>query len=145
MEDGKFEVHIDRTPDDVWAEIGDFGGIASLMPGIDSCTVEDDVRTLQTMGMELQEKLMGHDDATRTTSYSHIKGPMPNEHHLATISVEPDGAGSKLTWAYELKPDEMGAAFAPLYDGPTKAVNEQPRTAARRDGKHCVKTCGHRE
>src|SRR3546814_6521667 len=83
MADGKFEVHIDRTPDDVWAAIGDFGGIASWMPGIDSCTVEDDVRTLQTMGMELQEKLMGHDDATRTTSYSLIKGPMPIEHHLA--------------------------------------------------------------
>src|SRR3546814_2224844 len=107
MADGKFEVHIDRTPDDVWAAIGDFGGIASWMPGIDSCTVEDDVRTLQTMGMELQEKLMGHDDATRTTSYSLIKGPMPIEHHLATISVEPDGDGSKLTWAYEVKPDEI--------------------------------------
>ncbi|HEY9555202.1 MAG TPA: SRPBCC family protein [Acidimicrobiales bacterium] len=125
MADGKFEVHIDRTPDDVWAAIGDFGGIASWMPGIDSCTVEDDVRTLQTMGMELQEKLMGHDDATRTTSYSLIKGPMPIEHHLATISVEPDGDGSKLTWAYEVKPDEMGAAFGPVYEGSVKAVKEQ--------------------
>src|SRR3546814_17333316 len=87
------------------------------MPGIDSCTVEDDVRTLQTMGMELQEKLMGHDDATRTTSYSLIKGPMPIEHHLATISVEPDGAGSKPPWAYEVKPDEMGDAFGTGYEG----------------------------
>src|SRR3546814_11981901 len=87
MADGKFEVHIDRTPDDVWAAIGDFGGIASWMPGIESFTVEDDVRTLQTMGMELQEKLIGPDDATRTTAYSLLKGPMHIEHNHAPIAV----------------------------------------------------------
>src|SRR3546814_15296642 len=88
MADGKFEVHIDRTPDDVWAAIGDFGGIASWMHGIDSCTVEDDVRTLQTMGLELQEKLMGEDAAPGNTSNSHNKDPAPTHPPRATTPVE---------------------------------------------------------
>lgn len=125
MAEGKFEVHIDRSADEVWAVIGEFGSLGEWMPGIDSCVVDGDVRTLQTMGMELQERLVSHDDATRTTSYSLIKGPMPLEHHLATITVTPDGDGSTLTWAYEVKPDEMGGAFGPVYEGSVQAVKAQ--------------------
>lgn len=122
MADGKVEVEIKRTPDEVWALIGDFGGLGDWMPGIDSCELDGDVRKLQTMGMEIHERLVSHDDASRTTSYTIVQGPMPIEHHLATISVEPAGEGSLLTWAYEVKPDEMAAAFGPVYEGSAQAV-----------------------
>jgi hypothetical protein len=47
---------------------------------------------------------------------------MPVEHHLATLSVTPDGDASILTWAYEVRPDEMAGAFGPVYEGSAKAV-----------------------
>ena len=125
MADGKVEVKIERSPDDVWALIGDFGGLGDWMPGIDSCTLEGDVRKLEMMGMEIHEKQMSRDDATRTIAYSIVKSPMPLEHHLATLSVAPDGDGSILTWAYEVRPDDMASAFGPVYDGSAKAVKAQ--------------------
>lgn len=125
MADGKVEVEIARSPQDVWALIGDFGGLGDWMPGIDSCELDGDVRKLQTMGMEIHERLVSHDDDSRTTSYTIVQGPMPIEHHLATISVEPAGEGSRLTWAYEVKPDEMAAAFGPVYEGSARAVKAQ--------------------
>jgi carbon monoxide dehydrogenase subunit G len=125
MAEGKTEVEIARSPEDVWALVGDFGGLADWMPGIESCELDGDVRKLQTMGMEIHERLVDRDDASRTISYSITKGPMPLEHHLATLSVAPSGDGSVLTWAYEVRPDDMAAAFGPVYEGSARAVKER--------------------
>lgn len=124
MADGKVEVEIARSPEDVWALIGDFGGLGDWMPGIESCEVEGDVRKLQTMGMEIHEQLVERDDTDRRISYTIIQSPMPLEHHLATLSVTAQGDGSRLEWAYEVRPDEMAAAFGPVYEGSAKAVKQ---------------------
>jgi carbon monoxide dehydrogenase subunit G len=125
MAEGKVEVEIARSADDVWALIGDFGGLGDWMPGIDRCEVEGDVRKLQTMGMEIHEQMTERDDAARSISYTIVQSPMPLEHHLATLTVTPDGDGSRLEWAYEVRPDEMAAAFGPVYEGSAQAVKQQ--------------------
>ena len=40
---------------------------------------------------------------------------VPVESHSATISVEPEGDGSKVTWAYGVTPDEMAPIFGDTY------------------------------
>ena len=45
MAKGTVETSIDRSADDVWKVVRDFGGLADYMPGIDKCTVDGDVRT----------------------------------------------------------------------------------------------------
>jgi carbon monoxide dehydrogenase subunit G len=125
MADGRVEVSIERSADDVWALVGDFGGLGEWMPGIESCELDGDVRKLQTMGMEIHEQLRERDDAARRIAYSIVQSPMPVEHHLATLTVTPDGDGSTLEWAYEVRPDEMAAAFGPVYEGSAQAVKQQ--------------------
>lgn len=125
MADGKVEVHIARSPEDVWALIADFGGLDRWMSGIDSCTVEGDVRTLETMGMTLKERLVSQDDEARTQAYSLFEGPMPVEKHLATLSVAPDGDGTRFAWAYDVEPDEMAAVFGGVYEGAAQAFKER--------------------
>ncbi|MEX2293306.1 MAG: SRPBCC family protein [Acidimicrobiales bacterium] len=125
MADGKAEITINRTPDEVWALVGRFDGLDEWMPGIDSCEMDGDVRKLMTMGMEIHEQLKDHDDAARRISYSIVLSPMSLEHHLATITVTADGAGSRLEWAYEVRPDEMAPMIGPIYEGSVKAVKQQ--------------------
>ncbi|MFZ6004749.1 MAG: SRPBCC family protein [Actinomycetota bacterium] len=125
MADGKAEVTIARSPEDVWALIGRFEGLDEWMPGIDACEMAGDVRKLQTMGMEIHEQLVDRDDTDHRISYSIVKSPMPLEHHLATLTVTPDGDGSRLEWAYEVRPDEMAAAFGPVYEGSAQAVKQK--------------------
>ena len=115
MADGKAEVTIAGSPDDVWKLVGDFGGLAEWMPGMESCEVQGDVRVIKTMGLEIHEKLGSRDDAARTISYSIVQSPMPLEHHEATITVTPEGDGAHVTWAVEVRPDEMLGAFVPIY------------------------------
>lgn len=125
MADGKAEVTIARSPDEVWALVGRFEGLDEWMPGVESCEMDGDVRKLTMMGMEIHEQLKERDEDARRISYSIVKSPMPVEYHLATLTVTADGDGSHLEWAYEVRPDEMAAAFGPAYEGSVKAVKQQ--------------------
>ena len=126
MASAKAEATIDRTPNDVWNLVRDFGGIADFMPGIDSCTVDGDVRTVGTMGIEVKEQLRHLDDDTRCISYSIIESPMSNMvSHLATISVDAEGGGTHLTWAVEVEPDELLPIFSGIYEQSVVALKEK--------------------
>ncbi len=115
------EIHIDATPDQVWDLIHEFGDL-SYMPGVESVTVEGDVRTVSTMGMEIQERLVAKDDDDRTFSYAIVGGPVPVDSHQVNISVRPDGDGSTLVWEVTVTPDEALELFVPIYEGSLKAV-----------------------
>jgi carbon monoxide dehydrogenase subunit G len=120
------EASIDRLPNDVWNIVRDFGGLANYMPGIDSCTVDGDVRTVGTMGIEVKEQLRELDDETRRVSYSVIESPMTNMvSHLATIGVDADGAGTHLTWTVDVEPDELLPLFQGVYAQSVVALKEK--------------------
>jgi carbon monoxide dehydrogenase subunit G len=122
----KAEASIDRAPDDVWNIVRDFAGLADYMPGIDSCTVDGDVRTVGTMGIVVKEQLREIDDDARRISYSVIESPMTNmTSHLATISVDAEGTGTHFTWAVEVEPDELLPLFAGVYEQSVVALKKQ--------------------
>ncbi len=100
MASGKAEASIARSPEDVWKVLRDFAGLADYMPGIESCTVDGDVRTIGTMGIEVKEQ-------------------------LATISVEAEGQGTHLVYSVDVEPDDLLALFLPIYEGSVVALKEQ--------------------
>jgi carbon monoxide dehydrogenase subunit G len=118
MAEGNAEVSIDRSPDDVWKFVREFGGLDTWMPGVETCVVDGDVRTIGLMGIEIKEQLRGIDDTARRISYSVVESPMSNmESHQATIAVDPEGSGSHVTWSVEVAPDELLGLFVPVYEG----------------------------
>jgi carbon monoxide dehydrogenase subunit G len=121
MTQGAVDVTVDATPDAVWAKVGDFGGVGDFFPGIESFRLEGEDRIIGMFGMEIRERLLSRDDATRTLSYSVVEG-VPLESHTATITVEPEGDGSKVTWAYDVEPAEMAPIFGDTYKGALAAV-----------------------
>ena len=126
MAQGKAEVSINRSPDEVWKVIREFGTLDEWMPGIDKCTLNGDVRTIEMMGISVKEQLRSSDDAARTVSYSVIESPMGNlESHTATITVEAEGTGSHLTWSVDVTPDELLGLFVPIYEGSCTALKDK--------------------
>ncbi len=121
MAEGAVDVRVNADADAVWAKVGDFGGVGDFFPGIESFRLEGDERVIGMFGMEIRERLVSRDDATRTLSYSVIDG-VPLESHTATITVEADGDGSKVTWAYDVVPDEMAPIFGDTYKAALAAV-----------------------
>jgi carbon monoxide dehydrogenase subunit G len=112
--EGAVDVTVGAAPDVVWEKVGDFGGVGAFFPGIDSFRLEGDDRIIGMFGMEIRERLVARDDATRSITYSVVDG-VPIDSHQATITVEPEGEGSKVTWAYAVTPDEMAPIFGDTY------------------------------
>ena len=118
MTDAPASIDIAASPTAVWDLVGTFGGLDTWMAGVDSCVVEGDVRTVETMGMKIQEKLVSRDEDARTITYSIVGEGAPVESHEATISVmeTPDG-GSHVTWAVGVVPVEANPMFVDIYQG----------------------------
>jgi mxaD protein len=121
MAAGAVDVTIAATPDEVWAKVGDFAGVEVLFPAIESFRLEGDDRIIGMFGMEIRERLLARDEASRVLTYS-VVGGVPLESHTATISVEPDGEGSLVIWAYDVTPDEMAPIFGDTYKGALAAL-----------------------
>ncbi|HEX3566027.1 MAG TPA: SRPBCC family protein [Acidimicrobiales bacterium] len=114
MASAQAAIDIKKSPDEVWAVIGDFGGIADWMPGIESCRLEGESRILAMTGMEITERLVSTSDDAHTQTYSIVDG-VPVEFHSATITVSADGDGSKVTWDVEARPDDMAGVMQGIY------------------------------
>ena len=122
MGQAEVDINIKRAPEDVWAVIADFGGLGTWMPGIESCRLEGDNRVLAMMGMEITERLVRKDDAARQLVYAIVSGA-PVERHEATITVHPDGDGSRVTWAVDTD-DAMTEMMSQIYQQSLVALKE---------------------
>jgi mxaD protein len=121
MAAGAVDVTIAAPPDEVWAKVGDFAGIDVLFPTLESFRMEGDERVIGMFGMEIRERLLARDEESRVLTYS-VVGGVPIETHTATISVEPNGDGSTVIWAYDVTPDEMAPIFGDTYKGALAAL-----------------------
>ncbi len=117
------EVDIDRPADSVWQVVRDFGGLARWMPGIDSCTVDGDTRTLSVMGTEVVERHLGTDDTERRTRYSIVGGGIPVTRHEATVSVADRGPDAcHVSWAFEVEPEPLVPLLTQSYQAALQAL-----------------------
>jgi hypothetical protein len=120
----RHHTRIARSADDVWILVSD-PDIGGWFPGVDSCTIDGDVRTIGTMGIEVQEQVVTTDDNLRRFQYSIIGGAMVPEHHIATIDVIEDGDESILIYSCDVKPDEAGALLGPVLEQATAAIKNE--------------------
>ena len=126
MADGKAEISINCSPDDAWKLVRQFGNLDEWMPGVETCTLDGDVRTIGMMGIEIKEQLRKLDDDNRRISYSVVESPMSNlESHLATIAIDPEGSGTHLTYSVEVSPDELLGLFLPVYEGSVVEIKKK--------------------
>jgi mxaD protein len=114
MADASTEITVNATPDATWAVIRDFHGLADWMPGIDELVSDGDDRVLSMMGMSIRERLVKLDEPGKALTYTIIEGA-PVESHEATLTVSPDGDGSKVVWDVSVTPDEMAPMFEGIY------------------------------
>lgn len=114
--------HIQAPPDAVWAVVGRAQLLHLWFPGVEACTMTDQVRTVTlSTGLRLDERVITCDPIQRRFQYS-IEGGFFRE-HLATVDVLDLHDGTSLV-AYATDADPatmavvmggaMGAALAEL-------------------------------
>lgn len=114
------QVRIARPASEVWALVGDPTRIAEWFPGIESATVEGNIRIVVTSaGSELREQIVTLDALQRRFQY-HLDAPTIHA-HLSTLDVFDLGDGTCLvSYGADAEPAVMalviaGAAGAALF------------------------------
>ncbi|MBH3404061.1 SRPBCC family protein [Pseudomonas glycinae] len=123
-------IDIPASAEQVWQLIGGFNSLPDWLPFIPNSELSEGgrVRTLQTAdGGVVVERLETFDNAGKTYSYSIKQAPFPATDYLATIRVEAQGQGAKVTWsgrftAKGVSEEEVVALFSGIYQGGLEAL-----------------------
>ncbi|RBC04278.1 SRPBCC family protein [Pseudomonas sp. MWU12-2115] len=123
-------IDIPASADQVWQLIGGFNTLPDWLPFIPKSELSEGgrVRTLQTAdGGVVIERLQAFDNGAKTYSYSIEQAPFPATDYLATIKVEAQGQGARVTWsgrfnAKGVSEEEVVALFNGIYQGGLQAL-----------------------
>jgi carbon monoxide dehydrogenase subunit G len=128
------EIQIDARPQTAWAALRDVGALHTrLVPGfVTDVRLEPGARIVTFgNGMQVRERIVDIDDATRRVAWSAVGGSMT--HHNASAQVLPDGAaGCRFVWIADLLPDEVAPAIAAMIEQ-GMAVIKQTLERSERD------------
>lgn len=114
----RHDVQLPCSADRVWDLVGDPARVPEWFPGIDSCTIEGDLRTVITgSGLPMPEHLLTVDPGLRRFQYR-ITAPMFKE-HLGTLDVHTLEDGTCLV-VYSTDADP--AALALVIGGAARAA-----------------------
>jgi hypothetical protein len=105
-------VRINRSPDEIWALIGDPARIQDWFPGIEASTVEGTTRIVTTgIGIPMPEEIVTNDSIQRRFQYR-ITAPLFRE-HLSTLDVLDLGDGtSVVVYSADAVPATMALVIA---------------------------------
>jgi uncharacterized protein YndB with AHSA1/START domain len=98
------EVVVDRSPEEVWALLGDLARVTRWVPGVAAARMEG-MRRICTMedGAEIHEVIADLSQERRRYSYEQTVHPLGFERSEGTLAVEPAGQGSRVVWNAEVE------------------------------------------
>jgi carbon monoxide dehydrogenase subunit G len=131
----KKEITINAAPDKIWEIAGVFETIHEWHPAAESVEMvegEEEPRRLITLadGSIVDERLVSLDDVKCSQTYTILESPIPLTNYFATISVQPEGTGSRVTWSanYDPNPGEDAACVeivSGIFESGLEALKQQ--------------------
>lgn len=109
---------INRSADEVWAAISDWGNVSRWFPLITESKIQDDGRRFcrLTNGASLVEQMVTNDDILRRFQYTIVAGDLPVESHLGTLDVLEDGDGALAIYSVDIRPEGLAEQFTPAVE-----------------------------
>lgn len=123
-------IDVPASAEQVWQLIGGFDSLPDWLPFIVKSELSEGgrVRSLQTAdGAVVVERLESFDNAAKTYRYSIEQAPFPATDYLATLRVEAQGQGARVTWSGRFTANgvtdaEVEALFNGIYQGGLEAL-----------------------
>jgi len=99
---------IARPPDQVWREVGHFGGIAGWVDGVTACVVTGQgvgaVRLVTRNGRQVHERLVIWDPQLHVLAYELLPPhALPASDIRSTLALTGDGERTLVTWRSEAR------------------------------------------
>ena len=99
------DIAIARSPEHVWAILGDLAGVTRWVPGIASARMEGRRRICMLEdGGEIHEEIADFSDLERRYAYTQPVHPLGFERSEGTLAVHANGGGTVVRWTAEVEP-----------------------------------------
>lgn len=110
------ETTLDVSPDKLWADVSDVGGVSGLLDIITESSADGDKRTCTMAdGGVLAETIFAIDNEHRRVGYTITDSPFPIEAHAASMQVIDAGNGkSAFRWITDVKPDALAEPLSSM-------------------------------
>ena len=115
-------IHINATPDTVWAEVRDPLSVLNFFDALETAEMVGSARKIKMGDISITEEIVTVDDDLRRFQYSITEMPLPVEYHLSTIDVLEDGDGTLIVYGVDVRPDMLKDILAPTISGATVAM-----------------------
>jgi len=115
-------IHINATPDTVWAEVRDPLSVLNFFDALETAEMVGSARKIKMGDISITEEIVTVDDDLRRFQYSITEMPIPVEFHLSTIDVLEDGDGTLIVYGVDVRPDMLKDILAPTISGATVAM-----------------------
>ena len=123
----EIEHEFSATPEALWDILGTPDRV-DWVPGVESCSFDGEVRSLVLPGAgAIKERILKHDDETRTLEYSCIESPGGLESHHARVQVMASEVGCRLVWQTSVIP----VSIEPFIEGSMRGCIERLETILR--------------
>ena len=100
----KIDIPLSFTADQVWAVVGTPDRV-DWVPGVESCTFRDGVRSLVLPGAgAIKERILSLDHSVRKIEYSCFESPGALKSHHAAMHVVESNKGCRLLWEASVEP-----------------------------------------
>lgn len=103
----RFEHKFDYSATAVWEILGTPDRV-DWVPGVESCTFDGEVRSLDLPGAgAIKERILNRDDGERKIEYSCFESPGTMTSHHACMQIVQLSHGCKLLWQAQIEPIEL--------------------------------------
>ena len=109
MTEVKQSVRLPAPVAEVWKRIGGFNALPDWHPLVEKSELAEggSVRRLTIPGGGVMvERLEGHDEKTRTYSYTTTDSPLPVKDYHATLRVREESGGTVVEWESRFEPKD---------------------------------------
>jgi carbon monoxide dehydrogenase subunit G len=117
----EIEYEFSATPEALWDILGTPDRV-DWVPGVQSCSFDGEVSSLVLPGAgAIKERILKHDDETRTLEYSCFESPGGLESHHARVQIMASEVGCRLVWQASVIP----ASIEPFIEGSMRGCIER--------------------
>ncbi|MFU8816148.1 MAG: SRPBCC family protein [Pseudomonadales bacterium] len=121
-----------HPPAAVWEVVGDVGRV-DWVPGVAHCEIDSDIRRFTMRGAGgLAERILRRDPDAMLLEYSVIESTPPLSSHLASIQLQPDGAGTRFIWRTAVEPSQVEPFIAKAMNGSLDLLEQVLSTTGSR-------------
>ena len=108
------DVSLASSVDEVWAVVGDFGGLDQWHPMVPNCRMDADgvSRIITAPGVRVVEVLDPEASTEHCQVYTVEKSPMPIRDYRATLSITATEGGCVLTYSSQFMPNRVPESVA---------------------------------